>query len=121
VRRDNELADRDDVAFIARAHEAIDRLTTALEGDEPDLISWDELEEIEALADAATPGPWKAFLEHSQPIGGCSVILVDGLNDAPDMYLWLGNEMAPDEDFEFVAHARYDVPWLVAEVRRSKA
>jgi len=121
VRRDNELADSFDVAFIARAHEALDRLATALEKGEFDSISWEELDEIEALAAAATPGPWTPFLEGTQPIGGCSVIWVAGLNDAPDMYLWLDHEMAPDEDFEFVAHAREDVPHLIAEIRRLKS
>jgi hypothetical protein len=35
----------------------------------------------------------------------------------PDLYLWRGDHHAPDEDFVFIAHAREDIPRLVAEAR----
>jgi hypothetical protein len=65
----------------------------------------EELTGIEARANAATPGPWEA--QHSY-----------------DDCWWLGGpeangpDMLPQGDAEFIAHARADVPALVAEVRR---
>lgn len=80
------------------------------------------LAEIEARANAATPGPWSPA-----PYSGADPhdrIVVGSNND------WLLNVGAlvheaispknPQEyaDAEFIAHARTDVPALVAEVRR---
>lgn len=62
-----------------------------------------ELTQIKERAEKATPGPWKShadgtvFLEHTQDIAD----------------VWTNNE-----DAEFIAHAREDVPRLVAEVER---
>lgn len=63
-----------------------------------------ELDAIEAMAKAATPGPWGDF-------GNCN--LCDELH--------LGGCHAPSattEDLAFCSRARADVPALVAEVRR---
>ena len=75
----------------------------------------DELKTIEARAKAATPGPWKTW-DSADPsvIQICSdeievaVVYTDG---------GLDRAQASD-DSEFLAHAREDVPSLVAEVRR---
>jgi hypothetical protein len=37
--------------------------------------------------------------------------------DAPDMYVWLEDEIAPAADIEFIAAARDDVPALLSEIR----
>jgi hypothetical protein len=71
---------------------------------------------IDAVANRAAPGPWTAFIEEVQPIGGPSVIWVGG-DDDPDMYLWLGTKIASPGDVNFVAHAREDVPTLVEAIR----
>lgn len=65
-----------------------------------------QLDEIEARANAATAGPWCLCDDYS-----------DVLN--PDGYQ-LASYAAP-ADGEFVAHARTDVPVLLAEVRRLTA
>lgn len=118
ARHDLEPAPDGDIAFIALARNVLERLVDALDGGDPQSISREELDEIAAVTDRATSGPWTPFIEERQPIGGSSVIWVGGDDFGADMYLWLGDEMAPGELFDFVAHARQDVPWLVDEIRR---
>ncbi|MGN7133404.1 hypothetical protein ACTHQY_09035 [Rhodococcoides corynebacterioides] len=64
-----------------------------------------DLDAIEARADAATVGPWTL-------IGGGEYVTGAGLLVAPD------DGGVSSDDAEFIAHARTDVPVLVAEVRR---
>lgn len=70
-----------------------------------------QLDEIEARAAAATPGPWKRKAELASHI-----VYVDS-PDGTFSVLW-NAEWATDADGEFTAHARKDVPALLAEVRR---
>ena len=87
----------------------------------------DRLDEIQARADAATDGPWEArhragldWLSQSPHVDndghepGSSV----GLADAVDP-LWgsLWPSRNANADAEFIAHARADVPALVAALR----
>lgn len=75
-----------------------------------------DLDEIEARANAATPGPW-----HEQHIGTDTCVHIGD-------YGWVtAGPRAPEydvdseqgrDDAEFIAHARQDVPALTAEVRR---
>ena len=67
-----------------------------------------ELDAIEQRAHAATEGPWEASAHRT---GHYLVI-------CPDCGVRGGYERA---DAEFIAHARSDVPALVAEVRRLRA
>jgi hypothetical protein len=64
-----------------------------------------DLDEIEARANAATPGPWTPQ----------TIRLIDGV-DLPDATVaqW-------QRDAAFIAHARTDVPALVARVRELEA
>jgi hypothetical protein len=80
----------------------------------------DELVELERLTSAATPGPWTANIEEEAPIGGCSMIGLDGLPDdfPPDMYVYHDQEIAPTADIKFIAAARNYMPRLIAELRR---
>lgn len=72
-----------------------------------------DLAEMEARASAATPGPWKSFVEGRDHTSGSSFIQTDGEDiDLP------GASVA---DQDFIAHARQDVPRLVAEVRRLRS
>jgi hypothetical protein len=69
----------------------------------------EELQAIEARANAATPGPWEVFAEREvstehKALMGCT-------HDGDGVFY-------EREDAEFVAHARADIPALVAEVRR---
>jgi len=70
-----------------------------------------DLEAIEAIEQAATPGPWHAIVdytsEHECAIG------VDGVDDPiiePSVFMSM-------KDAEFIAHARTDVPTLIQEVK----
>jgi hypothetical protein len=83
-------------------------------------LSDEELAELEALAADATPGPWVAHIEAEAPVGGESMIGLDGLQDdfPPDMYVRHNGETAPAADIRFIAAARNYVPRLLAEVRR---
>jgi hypothetical protein len=121
VRRESEPASDFDVRFIALARMVLERLVDAVERGDAAGFSAQELHEIDAAVGAASAPPWVPFLESTQPIGGLSVIWVGGeRDDEPDMYVWLGEDRrtAPDPDVDFIAHARQDVPELLAAVRQ---
>jgi hypothetical protein len=86
-------------------------------------ITDEELDAIEARTEAATKGPWKAFVEGRDHWGGDNFIRTGGLDDAaPDMYvtLYFGTNKvpAPPSDLDFIACSRRDILRLVEEVRR---
>ena len=119
VTREADPAGPADVDFIALAMDVVPRWLDAVASGTTGSITESQLAAAEEAARRASPGPWIPFLESRQPIGGCSVIWVGGEDsDEPDMYLWRGDEIADDGDFDFVAHAREDLPWLAAEIRR---
>jgi hypothetical protein len=114
--------------WIKDAREAHQRLETNLGSEarmHSDELTDEELTIIEGIAAAATPGPWTSFVEGRDHTGGDDFIRTGGLDDAcPDLYLRhdspdrTGVVRVPIEDLDFIAHAREDVPRLVAEVRR---
>lgn len=118
VTRDRAPASEADVRFIASARADTERLLAHVQGGPP--LSPEDLSEIEERADRASPPPWLPFLESEGGIGGCSAIGVSYRDDEPDMYLWVGDDLAPDADFAFVAAAREDIPKLVAQARRRR-
>ena len=72
------------------------------------------LDEIEKRAENATKGPWTygsgcVFTDKSCVTDGVFEYVVDSFR--------AGNE----PNAEFIAHAREDIPWLVAEVKRLRA
>jgi hypothetical protein len=87
------------------------------------------LDEIQARADAATPGPWEADTVQR---GDCVVWGPNGAfiaNHQAEPH-WLpapnGAKRAAafdvdKRDCEFIAHAREDVPWLIERVRELEA
>ena len=87
----------------------------------------EQLAEIERRAEAASPGPWQAFVEGRDHTSGDTIIRMGAFDGShPDMYISTcddsGNpNRVSDADWDFVAHARQDVPRLVAEVRRLQA
>jgi hypothetical protein len=90
---------------------------------EPNGVPAAELAEMERRADQASPAPWKSFIEGRDHSGGDDFIRIGGLDDAqPDMYIsqYVGATSAhvPAADLDFSAHARQDVPRLVAELKR---
>jgi hypothetical protein len=117
LKRDGAPADDKDVTFVAVARNSLPALADALESNNPHSIAESEIEELQALVDSATPEPWTPHTEDSGPIGGSSVIWVDGTNDVPDLYVLAGDQIASSADYEFIAHSRQDVPRLVSELR----
>jgi hypothetical protein len=90
-----------------------------------DELSDDELDRMEARTEASLPGPWEAFVEGRDHLGGDDFIRTGGLDDdAPDMYVTLDHwnsepaRPAGPAVLDFIAAARQDVPRLIAEVRR---
>lgn len=78
-----------------------------------DDLSADDLAAIEARVRATTPGPWRSVIEGRDQDSGSSFIMTEG----EDIYL----SGASDADQDFIAHARQDVPRLLAEIRRLKS
>lgn len=74
-------------------------------------INEEELSRIEQLANAATAGPWRSFIEGRDHQSGSDFIQTNG---GPDIEL----SGATRNDQAFIASARQDVPRLVLEVRR---
>jgi hypothetical protein len=66
----------------------------------------DRLEEIQKRADAASPGPWKVFINPLRDL--------ISKNDPAEVLAQI------DSDTDFASHARDDIPWLLAEVDRLK-
>ena len=70
----------------------------------------DWLDAIQARVEASTPGPWHSWIEGRDQTSGDTFIQTGG----EDIYL----TGATDEDNDFIAHARQDIPRLIDEVRR---
>jgi hypothetical protein len=82
----------------------------AQEGRSPmNYVSDQELDDIERRASAATPGPWKSFIEGRDHTSGDSFIRTCS-ND-----IHLTGATASDQDF--IANSRQDIPRLIAAVR----
>ena len=78
-----------------------------------------ELDAMQQCADAASKGPWQAFIEGRDFCGGRTFIRVGGdHDDEDDMYVSRELKCASDPDLDFIAGARQDIPRLIAEVRR---
>ena len=71
-------------------------------------LQW--LDDIERRASRATAGPWTSFVEGRDHVSGSSFIRTG----ADDIEL----SGATIDDQDFIAHARQDIPALIAEVRR---
>jgi hypothetical protein len=81
-------------------------------------LSLDELADIHARSDRASPGPWKSMIEGRDHTGGSSFIMTGPPGErGPDIEL----SCATAGDQDFIAHAREDVPRLLEEVRRLRA
>jgi hypothetical protein len=72
-----------------------------------------DMEAIRQRCNQATPGPWKSYVEGRDHDSGSSFIMTSG----EDIEL-LGASVA---DQDFIAHARQDIPQLLAEIERLKA
>ncbi len=81
-------------------------------------ISEAELAEIEQRCARARNGPWTSYVEGRDHLSGSNIITVAGGVEPDDDIDIVG---ATIDDQDFIAHARSDVPRLIAEVRRLKA
>ncbi len=91
----------------------------------------DHLAAIEAREQKATPGPWLHDRYNEEYAEGCTethwVSGPDGADGAPTVaHVYTDSCTAcwpniPNDDAEFIAHAREDIPALVAEVRAMKS
>ncbi|MGZ4691055.1 MAG: hypothetical protein ACXVKA_05355 [Acidimicrobiia bacterium] len=89
---------------------------------EEELLTEAELDAIEQRALAASKGPWRSYVEGRDHWSGDDFIRIGGdADDEPDMYISRDTNPAAAEDLDFVAHARQDVPRLVAEIRRLRS
>ena len=71
--------------------------------------------EAEVFANAATEGPWRKFQTAQTAttyVVGPRGFLAGGL---------ITGETYERDNAEFIAHARYDVPWLIEQVRKRDA
>lgn len=75
----------------------------------------EELEEIEKRANAATEGPWEVVPDPDKPYLDKVVRHYGHLTDL------LAQCFHTNGNATFIAHAREDVPALIAEVRRLRA
>lgn len=80
----------------------------------------DRLEEIRQRAEAATPGPWRAYGNTvEQEKTGWHQVVGTELTGLP--YMTYERLTTKNEDATFIAHAREDIPYLLAEVERLRA
>lgn len=84
-------------------------------------LSDEELDSIVSRLNATTPGPWRSFFEGRDHTSGDSFIRT-GTQDIyihAEDYVGGGGHFCADQDF--IAHARQDIPRLVAELRRLRS
>ena len=75
----------------------------------------EDLQAMQARADAASPGPWLSWVEGRDHLAGSNLIQTHGGGpEGVDIEL-VGGAVA---DQDFIAAARSDLPVLIAEVRR---
>lgn len=77
-----------------------------------DNLSDEDLAAIQERCDAATPGPWKAYIEDRDHESGSSFIQTA----RADIEL----SGASNDDYDFIANARQDIPRLLREIDRLK-
>lgn len=80
-----------------------------------------ELAAMKARVEATTPGPWRSIFEGRDQDSGSSFIMTagDDIYLHSENYLGGGGHFCADQDF--IAHARQDMPRLLAEVERLRA
>ena len=92
----------------------------------------DRLEEIRARAEAATPGPWRwrgllaakgseqTYAGYPQRVFGRNTDPVD-TSPALIAETFDGHSDTAPPNADFIAHAREDIPYLLAEIERLRA
>jgi len=73
-----------------------------------------EIREIEERCNKATKGPWKSMVEGRDHTSGDSFIMTGG----EDIYI---DNPLLDNNQDFIANAKQDIPKLIAEIRKLKS
>lgn len=81
-------------------------------------LTAEQLAEIQARCDRASPGPWRSMIEGREHTSGASFIMTGPPNARGEDIELSG---ATQDDQDFIAHARLDVPQLLEEVRRLRS
>jgi hypothetical protein len=81
----------------------------------------EEIEKIRARCKAARSSPWVSIIEGRDQTSGSSFIMIgEGNNRGEDLYLTGDDQPVPIADYDFMANARQDIPFLLAEIDRLK-
>ena len=72
-----------------------------------------KLEEIKKRCDAASPGPWKSYVEGRDHESGSNFIMIGERGNRKDDIELIGAKI---EDQDFIANARQDIPLLIEEI-----
>lgn len=81
------------------------------------MISETELAEIKSRCANAQKGPWKSFIENRDYESGGHFIMTGTSDDRGNDIEMIGATVA---DYDFIAHARQDIPRLIQEIRELK-
>jgi hypothetical protein len=76
-------------------------------------MSEEELKRIEERCNKSTKGPWKSMIEGRDHTSGDSFIMTGG----EDIYI---HNPLFDNNQDFIANAKQDIPKLIAEIRKLK-
>ena len=84
-----------------------------------------EIKEIEDRCNLASRGPWISLIE-GRDIESANSFIMTGIADGEDIWsdkrgedIYLTGATTADQDF--IAHARQDIPKLIAEIKRLKS
>jgi len=82
-----------------------------------------ELQRIKERCEKATPGPWKILNIPYNGYDDPEIVTKDGTYICQTTYDMQSQseKYNVDEDTEFIAHAREDIPKLIAEIKRLQA
>jgi hypothetical protein len=81
----------------------------------------ERIEEVRSRCNAARIGPWASIIEGRDQTSGSSFIMIgEGSNRAEDLYLTGDEQPVPLADYDFIANARQDIPFLLSEIDRLK-
>lgn len=82
------------------------------------MIKDSKLNEIKDRCNKASPGPWKAWIEGRDSESGTTFIMIgEGQDRREDIEL----PGVANDDIDFIANARQDIPLLLQEIDRLKS
>lgn len=84
-----------------------------------EILSEEKIEEIRKRSQASRPGPWKSNIEGRDHYSGSNFIMVPG--DSSEMTTLEFSGKVTEADQDFIAHAREDIPALIAEIERLRS